>query len=222
MTEKERWQEVMDELKTMPLTLSPKLSATARLSLAGMLFILARYKFGMKMMQNRPSIKIIDLGCNDGLGDLMIRQNTDAQYILGVDFDTDAIKWAKENLEDGILRFEEADFLGRIYDKDGADAVISLDVIEHIPKEKETVFRDTVYNNLNEHGFAIIGTPNITMYPHTSEFNKKAHLNNFDQKRLYELFAERFANVFLFGMNDETINTGFYPFSCYIMALCCK
>ena len=222
MTEKERWQEVMDELKTMPLTLSPKLSATARLSLAGMLFILARYKFGMKMMQNRPGIKIIDLGCNDGLGDLMIRQNTDAQYILGVDFDTDAIKWTKENLEDGILRFEEADFLGRKYDKDGADAVISLDVIEHIPKEKETVFRDTVYNNLNEHGFAIIGTPNSTMYPHTSEFNKKAHINNFDQKRLYELFAERFANVFLFGMNDETINTGFYPFSCYIMALCCK
>lgn len=222
MTEKERWQEAMREMQTEPLTLSPKISSTMRISLTGMLFILARYKFGMKMMQNRPGMNIIDLGCNDGIGDLMLRQNIDAQSIIGVDFDSDAIKWAKENLEDDILHFEEADFMGRIFTPGGVDAVISMDVIEHISKEKETIFRDTVYDNLNDHGFAVIGTPNVTIFPYANPINKKAHVNNFDQKRLYELFASKFRNVFIFGMNDETINTGFYPFSCYIVALCCK
>lgn len=221
MTELERWQEVMREMKTEPLTLSPKISSTMRTSLTGMLFILARYKFGMQMMRNRRGLKIIDFGCNDGIGDLMIRQNIDAESILGVDFDADAIKWAKENLEDDILHFEEADFLGKFFGG-GVDVVISLDVIEHIPKEKEMLFRDTIYDNLNENGFAVIGTPNVTLYPYANPINKKAHINNFDQKRLYELFQERFRNVFIFGMNDETVNTGFYPFSCYIAALCCK
>lgn len=222
MTEKEHWQEVMNAMKTEPLMLSPKISSTMRKTLTGMLHILARYKFAMKMMANRPNIKIIDLGCNDGIGDLMIRQNIHAQSIIGVDFDSDAIKWAKENLEDDILHFEEGDFLGKTWGGGEADAVVSLDVIEHIPKEKEGIFRDTVYENLNAHGFAIIGTPNVTIYPYANPINKKAHINNFDQKRLYELFAGKFRNVFIFGMNDETVNTGFYPFSCYIMALCCK
>lgn len=113
MTEKERWQEVMRQMQTDPLTLSPKISSTMRKSLTGMLFILARYKFGMKMMLNREHMKIIDFGCNDGLGDLMIRQNVHADSIIGVDFDSDAIKWAKENIEDEVLQFVEADFLGR-------------------------------------------------------------------------------------------------------------
>lgn len=221
MTEKERWQEVMREMETEALTLSPKISYTMKKSLTGMLFILARYKFGMKMMQNRSDMKILDLGCNDGIGDLMIRQNINAQSIIGVDFDSDAIGWAKENLEDDVLHFIEDDFLGKVYGG-GADAVISMDVIEHIPKEKETVFRDTIYDNLNDHGFAVIGTPNVTIYPYANPINKKSHINNFDQKRLYELFASKFNNVFIFGMNDETVNTGFYPFSCYIVALCCK
>ena len=91
------------------------MSGTVRASLTGMLFILARYKFEMKMMQNRPGMKIIDLGCNDGIGDLMLRQNIDAQFIVGVDFDSEAVKWAKESLEDNVLHFEEADFMGRIF-----------------------------------------------------------------------------------------------------------
>ena len=222
MTEPECWQKVMQEMKTEPLMLSPKISSTMRRSLTGLLFILARYKFGMQMMRNRSGMKIIDFGCNDGIGDLMIRQNIDAELILGVDFDKDAIQWAKENIQDDILRFDLADFLDGYLFPGGVDVVISMDVIEHIPKEKETLFRDVIYDNLNENGFAIIGTPNITLYPYANPVNKKAHINNFDQKRLYELFYGKFRNVFLFGMNDETVNTGFYPFSCYIVALCCK
>ena len=218
--EKERWNAVMEEMKTDSITLSPKISATIRISMTGLLHILARYKFAMKMMANRKDLRIIDFGCNDGLGDLMLKQNLNPASITGVDFDGEAIKWAKDKLEDDVLHFIERDF----FEMGGhcADCAVSLDVIEHIPKEKEARYRDIIYNTLEDNGFAIIGTPNITLYPYANPINKKAHINNFSQERLYELFSEKFRNVFIFGMNDESINTGFYPFSCYIMALCCK
>lgn len=108
--DKERWDEVMEQMKTEPVTLSPKISSTIRTSLTGLLHILARYKFAMKMMANQSGLRIVDFGCNDGLGDLMLRQNLSASSIIGVDFDGEAISWAKENLEDDILYFREADF----------------------------------------------------------------------------------------------------------------
>ena len=99
--------------------------------------------------------------------------------------------------------------------------MISLDVIEHIPKENEENFMEVICRNLSKEGIAIIGTPNETMYPYASPWNKKAHINNYSQKRLYDLLDRNFNNVFIFGMNDEMLHTGFYPFVCYIMALAC-
>ena len=110
MTEKERWDEAMAGLRGEPLTLSPKMSGTLRKSMTGFLHILARYKFAMKMMLNRSNITILDFGCNDGLGDLMLRQNLNAKSIVGIDFDSEAISWAKDNLQDDVLSFQEKDF----------------------------------------------------------------------------------------------------------------
>ena len=67
MDTKDRWDEVKQQLKGAPLTLSPKMSATLRYMGNGFLFILARYKFALKMMANRKNLKVLDLGCNDGL-----------------------------------------------------------------------------------------------------------------------------------------------------------
>lgn len=113
MEAKERWQEVMAAMATAPLTLSPKISATIRNSTLGLLMILARYKFVVKMLQNRTKLRVLDLGCNDGLGDLMIHQNCDCEKIIGVDFDTAAIRWGQKNVTDDVLKLVEDDFLGK-------------------------------------------------------------------------------------------------------------
>ena len=62
---------------------------------------------------------------------------------------------------------------------------MSLDVIEHIPAEKEKLFRDVIFEALNDKGFAVIGTPNVTLFPYANPVNKKAHINNFDPQRIY-------------------------------------
>ena len=67
---------------------------------------------------------------------------------------------------------------------------------------------------------AVIGTPNITMSPYASEGSKIGHVNLFDQERLYDFLSQVFQNVFIFGMTDEVVHTGFYPMCCYIFAVC--
>ena len=221
MDSKELWNEVKMEMTSEKIVLSPKISATVRSSLHGLEFILARYKFAAKMLQNRKELTVIDFGCNDGLGDLLISQNCDCKEIIGIDFDEDAIAWADENIANEKMKFIQHDFLGMDICSSGGDCAVSLDVIEHIPAEKEDIYFQTICNNLKDNGIAVIGTPNVTMFPYASPWNKKAHINNYSQERLYEAAAKWFQNVFIFGMNDEVLHTGFYPMSCYIMALCC-
>ena len=113
LTSIERWENVKKVMEGESLTVSPKISATMRISMRGLLFILARYKFATKMLQNRKDLTVLDLGCNDGLCDLMIKQDCVCKQIIGCDFDSDAIAWGKKNLEDNVLSFVEADFMGK-------------------------------------------------------------------------------------------------------------
>ena len=221
MDSKSEWEKVKQQMETSPLSLGYKTSYTVRNSAHGLLFILARYKFAVKMMANRKGLKVLDLGCNDGLGDLMIWQDCDCENVTGVDFDDEAIGWANSNIACEGLEFICQDFMGVDVYPQGGDFVVSLDVIEHIPVEQEDAYFQTVCKNLKREGVAIIGTPNVTMYPYASPWNKAAHINNYDQKRLYDSMHKYFENVFIFGMNDEVLHTGMYPMVSYIMAMGC-
>ncbi|MBR3623845.1 MAG: methyltransferase domain-containing protein, partial [Selenomonadaceae bacterium] len=77
----------------------------------GLEMILARYKFAAHMMKNKTRIRVLDLGCNDGLGCALINQQCDCEQITGVDFDEEAIAWAKSNNLANNMTFMRKDFL---------------------------------------------------------------------------------------------------------------
>lgn len=182
-------------------------------------FVLSRYKFASKILLYKKNIELLELGCQEALGGMLLKQNISMKKYVGIDFDEDAIKWNKQYMPKEF-EFICKDFLE--YKVIGEfDAVISLDVIEHIPSEKEDKYCQVISENLKENGVAIIGTPNITMTPYASEASRIGHINLYDQKRLYELLDKYFHNVFIFNMNDEVVNMGFAPMACYIFAVCC-
>ncbi|MEG1742347.1 MAG: class I SAM-dependent methyltransferase, partial [Acetivibrio sp.] len=159
-----------------------------------------------------------ELGCQEGLGSLFFQQNCNLERYLGIDMDEEAIIWSKENLNEK-LEFMKDNFLISKAQYGTFDAVVSLDVIEHIEDEKR--YFEVIVDNLKEEGIAIIGTPNEKLSPYASEGSKIAHINLYTQERLYETAIKYFENVFIFNMNDEVVNMGFDPMSCYIFALCC-
>lgn len=184
-----------------------------------MIFTLSSYKFVSKLLMYRKNLTICELGCNEAWGALMLQQNTDMEKYLGIDLDTDAIAYNKRVFRSDKFDFLEANFF-EMKINERFDAVISLDVIEHINPEMEHDYCQVIVKHLNTDGVAVVGTPNITMSPYASKESKIGHINLYDQKRLANLMQNYFENVFIFGMNDEVVHTGFAPMSCYIFAVC--
>lgn len=183
-----------------------------------LLFMYARYKFAARLLGEEPKLNVLDLGCNEGLGAVLLAEK--GHNVTAIDFDKEAIEWSKSNLakQTGI-NFICDNFLGKEYSK--FDAVVLLDVIEHVFKKNEEELFKTIVRNLKDSGFCIMGTPNVSATKYSSKTSKAGHVNLYSPERLRDVMRKYFNNVFLFGMNDEVVHTGFYPMCQYIICLGC-
>lgn len=179
-------------------------------------FILARYKFVSKMLSGKK--KVLEVGCGDAFGTRVVLQEVDS--ICAIDFDQVFIKDINERMEQR-WRFEckVHDILsgpmGEIF-----DAAYSIDVLEHIPKEKEDIYMANISQSLDDNGVLIIGIPSIQSQKYASEESKRGHINCKDNGQLKALAMKYFQNVFIFSMNDEVVHMGFYPMAHYLFAIC--
>ncbi len=211
------WAAIKNDLKNNSLKLGPYFSYQMLNTPRHMLFTLSRYKFAAKLLPRARNTKVLELGCQEGVGTIMLGEA--GQQVLGIDFDKEAILYAQKQIKKDNITFRYADFIGKKFGK--FSAVVSLDVIEHIRPEQEDKFLKTVCMNLDRSGFALLGTPNITAKQYASKYSTAGHVNLYSVERLESLLRKYFENVFIFGMNDEVVHTGFYPMCHYIMAVAC-
>lgn len=180
---------------------------------------LSRYKFAGKLIEGKENV--IEIGCNSGFGTRMLLQFVNE--VLGGDFDEDAIEFAKEHYANERLHFTYMDIVNdTVFVNEHSnhfDAAVSLDVIEHISMENETDFLKHICSLVNQNGVVIIGTPNITASEYQSEISRAGHINLYSAERLKTLMNQFFFNVFMFGMNDELVHTGFLPMAHYLFAV---
>jgi 2-polyprenyl-3-methyl-5-hydroxy-6-metoxy-1,4-benzoquinol methylase len=216
LTEKDYWKKVTDVLGNRQIELGQHWSYNLLNDPKRLAFVLSRYKFVAKM--GAKDKKVLELGCSEGIGTPILSEF--AQQYTGVDMDKDAIESARRNWTDSKVVFIEDDFLNKSYG--GFDTVVSLDVIEHIMQDSEYLFWDTIYNNLGRDGIGIVGTPNITSTPYASQASRLGHVNMFTHERLKECMEKFFHNVFVLGMNDEIVHTGFMPMAHYLIAVGCN
>ena len=223
-SDEENWDAVLRHFKTKAdlSQLGTYYSYMVNADIKHLSFTLSRYKFASKLLMYKEHTNLLEMGCQEALGALLFQQNINLDRYVGIDLDAEAIKWNKEYLPKDFeficANFFECTKLG----EKEFDAVVSLDVIEHIAPEKEEQYCEIICKNLKQDGVAIVGTPNIAFSPYASEGSKIGHINLYDQKRLYKLMNRYFHNVFIFNMNDEVVHTGFAPMSCYIFAVGCN
>ena len=101
------------------------------------------------------------------------------------------------------------------------DAVVSLDVVEHVEPDSANLFFEAIAANLDGDGVAVVGTPNATAEAYASEPSRRGHVNLYEAPRLKEAMEGIFQNVFMFGINDELVHTGFAPMAHYLVAVGC-
>lgn len=211
------FQEQFDTLAQLgPVTLGPSASHYWRSDPRRMPIVLSRYKFVSKMLARKQ--RVVEIGCGDGFATRIVLQTV--AEVHGVDYDAHFIAAANAHARHEGLNasFAVCDILaappqGRF------DAAYSLDVIEHIPAEHEALYLKNIVSVLPADGVCIIGTPNITADAYASKASKEGHINLQSADRLTALLATRFANVFLFSMNDEVVHTGFSSMAHYLLAM---
>ncbi|MBI4720331.1 MAG: class I SAM-dependent methyltransferase, partial [Chitinivibrionia bacterium] len=159
----------------------------------------------------------LDVGCAEGLGTWLLAK--ECGQALGIDFDAEAVAQARKNWPATAVDFQCGDFhqlaLGRF------DAVVSFDVIEHVPPAEESRFLDKIADHLGASGICIIGTPSEASQAHASAIAKTGHINIHSAEKLEAELRQRFKHVFLFSAHDEMVHTGFLPLAHYLIALAC-
>jgi len=214
------WDSVKESIGDCRLELGQQFAYQALYTPRHLAFVFSRYKFAAKLLSSKKKCRVLELGCGEGIGSLLLAE--EGHSVVGIDQDKDAITYAKKNLEKHE-KFDLTFLHGDILDMNLGlfDAVISLDVIEHVPQSEENMFVQTIHDHLKDDGFACVGTPNITAHEYASEASKIGHINLFDADRLKNLLGEYFKNTFSFGMNDEVVHTGFSPMCHYLLVLAC-
>ncbi len=202
------------EIKLGPWTSASMISDPKHLA-----FVLARYKFVAKMLEGKKNV--LEVGCGDGFGIPIVAQAVEMLY---------AVDWEERLIEGNIerlggvannVRFVRIDINEKPMEGIRVNAIYNIDFMEHLDPEKE----DIVMRNMiasyerKEDAVMIIGTPNLTAAQYASPQSAALHINLKSHQTLRELLDRYFHNVFMFGMNDEVLHTGYAPMCHYLFGL---
>lgn len=183
-----------------------------------LVFVLARYKFCAKMLQGFATA--MEIGAGDGIGMPIVAKAVGQLHC--VDWD----ERHQTSIRRRLLPFFPNIQL-HLHDINAADlglkvdAAYWIDVIEHLDPEYEETVMQRITACLPEHGVLVTGTPNLAAAHLASPCSAVQHINLKSMQSLHELMQRHFHNVFMFGMNDEVLHTG-YPAMChYIWSVAC-
>ena len=182
-----------------------------------LLFIFARYKFVARMFSGFSSV--LEIGCGDATGSRLVQQ--EVRRLRAVDFDEVFIQDARSRMDpDWPMDLAVHDLLeGPV--PGSFDGIYALDVLEHIPREKEDSFIRNATASLKEDGVVIFGMPSLESQPYASAPSKAGHVNCKSGADFKALMEKHFSRVLIFSMNDEVLHTGFHAMSHYLFTLCC-
>lgn len=212
-------REMKDYFEVDKFTLGPWTSESMLNDPKHLAFVLSRYKFIAKMLEGRK--KVLEVGCGDAFGVPIVAQAVDSLYAL--DWEERFIADNAKRLVDiNNIRFLSHDInQGAIDEKIKVSAIYSVDFWEHLEPSKE----DTVMHNMitayedRESAVMIIGTPNLSASKYASPQSAALHINLKSHATLKALLEKYFFNVFMFGMNDEVVHTGYAPMCQYLWGI---
>jgi 2-polyprenyl-3-methyl-5-hydroxy-6-metoxy-1,4-benzoquinol methylase len=145
---------------------------------------ISRYKYILKYLNSK---NVLDIACGSGYGSYLIATEGKASQVIGVDLDSNAVKYGNiRHSHENIIRFA-ADATTFKYENK-FDIVVSFETIEHIDIYKELI--NNLYDNLIDGGYLFISTP-ITKKTNSTPKNP-FHVIEWDFFDFHSLFSDRF------------------------------
>lgn len=105
---------------------------------------------------------ILDIGCGIGWTSHEISRHFPDAYVKAIDLSSESIKVAKEIFFTENIKFAVDDITRKDFkSKYLFDAILMIDVFEHIPSKKRKIFYKNIKNMLNNNGKIILTCPTV-------------------------------------------------------------
>lgn len=210
------YRELMEQFFDTPeIPLGPWTSYSLIYDPKHLAFVLSRYKFVAKLLQGRE--RVMEIGSGDGFGLSVVAQAV--KHVYAVDWDRRLLEGNARRLKHLTnLTYVDAD-LNKESPKLEVDAAYWIDVLEHLDAAAESIVIENILRCLPDEGVLITGTPNKTAAQYASPQSEALHINLKTMEELRALMQRYFRNVFMFGMNDEVVHTGYAPMCHYLWSL---
>lgn len=196
------------------ITLPPEYAELFETNTLMVLIKLARYKFAARML--KPSDDVLEVGSGTGIGAIFLSQHV--AHVTGLE-----IKQHDYDAACAVNRRHNVAFhLRSLFDYDldrRHDAVVSLDVLEHLSPEAGAAFVARMASHCKPDGLVLVGTPSIHSFPYQGKYSRAAHVKCYDQDELVALMDGHFGRTITFSMNDEVVHTGHPKLAWYYFAL---
>jgi ubiquinone/menaquinone biosynthesis C-methylase UbiE len=150
-----------------------------------------RNKMVMKLLENKPLKTILDLGCGDGYFTGHLVKKFPEALVVGADYYLRALRFARIMTDDELFVANSAMSLG--FKKKSIDAVVLLDVIEHLSSDDRRNAMEQVAWSLKSGGLIIVSVPSIRL-PVT-----KMHYDHFSPHGLKNFMQTYFSDVTVIG-----------------------
>ena len=196
------------------MNLPPEYASFVEKDLLRFLIRLARYKFIARLL--KPTDCVLEVGSGSGLGCIFLSQH--CKHVTGIDVKTTEVEEAKALNKRQNIDFQVRDLFDMPLDQK-YDAVVSLDVIEHMPMELGHKLIAKKASLLKDNGLLVVGTPSIYSYPYQSALSQASHVKCYDLPELLQLMDNYVRRTIYFSMNDELIHTGHYKMAWYYFVI---
>lgn len=98
--------------------------------------------------------KILEIGCGNGIGTLLIDEYFQPSDLIATEYDESLVEITKNKITKPNILVEQADATKFRFNNNGFDAVVGLSVIHHIPNWEEAL--DELHRIIKPNGLLII------------------------------------------------------------------
>lgn len=107
-----------------------------------------------EISQLSPNQKILEIGCGNGIGTLLIEEYFKPSELVATEYDESLVEITKKKIKSSNILVEQADATKFRFANDEFDAVVGLSVIHHIPNWE--VALNELYRIIKPNGLLII------------------------------------------------------------------
>lgn len=210
-----RWLEAKAIIGNERVTLGPTASQQWLHAPEHLAMVLARYRAAAALIGGAQ--KVLEAGAGECLGAGILAKGR-RQYV-GIDTDEEALTIAAAMYQGRPEMTLHAVSATTAHWIQTFDAVVALDVAEHIPPEHEAAFFENLCRALTPHGVMVVGTPSEHMRHLASEQSRAGHVNLFTPERLQKRLGRHFHAVQMLFMQDVAVHWGHPEAAHYILAV---